>query len=176
MTGAVARAHEDLVAGRAWKARDRLVGYLADSRDPQALDLLGEVLYGMGDLPAAGAAWFGTARKGEDVDAAMSAWRERHADRFGEMYRSLPRSVRSEPRIARVEALRRKAIEQDEAGGRKPATGTGSAGEGKRGARGGTGGTGGPDSAVVIALILAGAIAACAVVGVITILRWILPM
>lgn len=172
MTGAVSRAQEDLVAGRAWKARDRLVGYLAESRDPEALSLLGEVLYVMGDLPAAGAAWFGTARRGDDVDTAISAWRERYADQFGEMYKSLPRSVRQEPRIARVEALRHKAIEQDEASGRPPRV---EPGPGKAARAAQRRGAGGLDSAVVIALALAAVVLVSAVVGFVTILKWMLP-
>ena len=74
-SGAVERARADLAAGRAWKARDRLTGFLRDEYDPEALELLGEVHHTMGDLPAAGAAWFGTSRRGHDVDESIEAWR-----------------------------------------------------------------------------------------------------
>src|SRR5687767_12161264 len=79
-SSAVLRARADLDAGREWKARERLVGHLAGDYDPEALELLGEVNYAMRDLPAAGAAWFGTTRRGKDVDEAVEAWRERHGD------------------------------------------------------------------------------------------------
>ena len=168
--GAAARARADLQAGRIWKARDRLVGHLATQRDPEALDLLGQVYYDMGDLPAAGAVWFGSTRKGEDVDAAVEAWRERHGDHFGEMWRSLPRSLRMEPRSAKVDALRSKAIEQDSREGR---VGRGT-GVGPPPADG-SDNDGGVDAATVIAWVLAATFVVCAIVGLVTILRWMVP-
>jgi hypothetical protein len=51
MTTVAQRARDDLAAGRAWKARDRLQGALAVDAPPELVDLLGEVLFGMGDLP-----------------------------------------------------------------------------------------------------------------------------
>jgi hypothetical protein len=164
-SGAVERARADLAGGRAWKARDRLTGFLRDEYDPEALELLGEVHFSMGDLPAAGAAWFGTSRRGEDVDDAIEAWRERHADHFTEMWRSLPRTVRERPGNKRVEALRRRA---EQAGAAPGARGTSApADSGQKGA--------GPDTAVIIAGILAVLFVVCAVIGAVTLLRWIIP-
>lgn len=168
--GAAVRARADLKAGRAWKARDRLVGHLADHPDPEALDLLGEVFYDMGDLPAAGAAWFGSTRKGAEVDEAVAAWRERHGDHFGEMWRSLPRSIRTEPRSAKVDALRTKAIEQDTREGRM-----GQAAPLTRPPADGGDADGGIDAATLIAWILAALFVVCGVVGLVTILRWMVP-
>ncbi len=159
--GAVARARADIAAGREWKARDRLLGYVADRADPEGLELLGEVEYSMRDLPAAGAAWFGTSRRGADVDEAVEAWRERHADQFDHMWRSLPRSVRDNPGNARVEALRRRAEQLRPAvpSARPAAPASG----------------GGVDAAVVITVALAILFVVCAVVGAVTVLRWLLP-
>lgn len=160
-SGAVERARADLAAGRAWKARDRLTGHLADNLDPEALELLGEVHYAMGDMPAAGAAWFGTSRRGKDVDEAVEAWRERHSDHFEQMWRSLPRTVRDNPGNPRVEALRRRA-----GADRAPAARVASAAP-----QNGNG----VDAAVVITVVLAVLFVICAVVGAVTLLRWIVP-
>ena len=52
---ALERARDDLAAGRPWKARDRLTGVLANTpADQEALELLGEIAFAAGDLPAAG--------------------------------------------------------------------------------------------------------------------------
>jgi hypothetical protein len=161
-SGAVERARADLAAGRAWKARDRLTGHLRDAHDDEALELLGEVHHQMGDLPAAGAVWFGTSRRGKDVDESVEAWRERHHDNFPEMWRSLPRSVRSRPGNKRVEALRRRAEADAPARPGAPVTG----GEGKGG---------GPDAAVVIAVALGLLVVVCAVIGFVTLIGWIVP-
>ena len=75
------RAKEDIAQGRLWKARDRLTGLLSMYPAEQpVLHLLGEVLFRMGDLPAAGRYWVLTDRQGDDVDAALEALHER----FGE--------------------------------------------------------------------------------------------
>lgn len=161
-SGAVERARADLAAGRAWKARDRLTGHLADNLDPEALELLGEVHYAMGDMPAAGAAWFGTGRRGQDVDEAVEAWRERHNDHFDQMWRSLPRTVRDNPGNPRVEALRRRA-----GADRTPTRPAPSAPS--------QDGGGGVDAAVVITVVLAILFVVCAIVGAVTVLRWMLP-
>ena len=72
------RAGADLAGGRRWKARERLEGALANDPTNQAvLDLLGEICFAMGDLPAAGGYWFLTERSGTDVDAALGAMNER---------------------------------------------------------------------------------------------------
>ncbi len=76
---ALLRAHADIDRNRLWKARDRIEGWLATHpADQDALDLLGEVFYKMGDLPRAGACWYLTERQGSDVDAALDALDERH--------------------------------------------------------------------------------------------------
>ena len=162
-SAAVQRARADLAAGREWKARDRLVGHLAAEYDAEGLELLGEVHFAMRDLPSAGAAWFGTARRGQEVDAAVEAWRERHRDHFAEMWRSLPRSVREHEGNKRVDALRRKADETraadraaNEHSAPPPAKRT-------------------VDAAMVIAVGLAVLFVVCAVIGFVTLVRWIIP-
>ena len=167
---AVERAQVDLEAGREWKARDRLAGLLADRYDAEALDLLGEVNYTMRDLPAAGAAWFATPRRGEEVDEAIAAWRERHSDHFAQMWRSLPRSVRDRPGNKRVDALRRRAEQADAANANSPAGTPGHA----RGPHA-QGQAGGVDAAVVIAVVIAAALVVCTVVGFVTVVRWVVP-
>jgi hypothetical protein len=157
-SAAVQRARADIAAGREWKARDRLVGHLADRYDAEALELLGEVHYAMRDLPSAGAAWFGTARRGKDVDEAVEAWRERHADQFGQMWRSLPRTVRDREGNKRVDALRARAERDAPTPMSAPAPAKG-----------------GVDAAVVIAVLVGVLFVACALVGLVTVLRWIVP-
>lgn len=137
------------------------MGHIAEHHDPAALELLGEVYYAMRDLPSAGAAWFGTSRRGADVDEAIEAWRERHSDHFYEMWRSLPRSVRDSVGNKRVEALRRHA-ESLAPAPRKP-----------RAVSEGSGA--GVDAAVVIALAIGVLFLVCAVVGFVTLLRWLVP-
>jgi uncharacterized membrane protein YgcG len=175
-SNAVQRARADLDAGREWKARERLVGHLAGEFDAEALELLGEVNYTMRDLPAAGAAWFGTARRGRDVDEAVEAWRERHGDHFAQMWSSLPRSVREREGNKRVDALRRRA-EQDRASASATDSsgrpGAGSSGAGSPG--GSSSGEGGLDAATVIAVALAVLFVACAVIGLVTLLGWLVP-
>jgi hypothetical protein len=74
MPEALRRAREDLAAGRPWKARERLRSYVnAYPTDDKALELLGEVHYAMGDLPAAGAAWILCKRDDEQVREAIEA-------------------------------------------------------------------------------------------------------
>ncbi len=157
----VARAREALDGGMPWRARDLLLGYVDDNKDPAALALLGEVLHDMGDHPGAGAAWFGAGVKGAEVDAAVAAWREKFNDDFGDMWRSLPASVRRAPRSPKVDALRTKAMEFDESreSARKadPAR------------------SGGMDAAQIISWVIAAIFVLCAVVGMITILGWIFP-
>lgn len=161
---AVLAARAEIAAGREWKARDRLADHLAEHDDPEALELLGEVYFTMRDLPAAGAMWFGTNRRGKDVDEAVEAWRERHADQFPAMWRSLPRSVRDSEGNKRVQALRRRA---EAAGGatapREPVVAEAQ------------GSGGGMDAAVVIALAIAALFVVSAVVGFVTLLRWLVP-
>jgi hypothetical protein len=161
----VQRARADLAAGREWKARERLVGHLAGEYDAEALELLGEVNYAMRDLPAAGAAWFGTTRRGKDVDEAVEAWRERHGDHFPQMWSSLPRVVREREGNKRVDALRRRAEQANPAPRPRPQRPAGDA----------SGADGGVDAATIIALALGVLFVACAVIGLVTLLGWLVP-
>ena len=87
----VERAKAELAAGRAWKARDRLLGAVAGYPADQAvLGMLGEVLFRLGDLPEAGRYWYLTARTGADVDAAIEALVERCGRSPEQLARSLP--------------------------------------------------------------------------------------
>lgn len=162
-SSAVQRARADLEAGREWKARERLLERLGAEYDAEALELLGEVHFAMRDLPAAGAAWFGTGRRGQDVDDAIAAWRERHDDHFAEMFRSLPRVVREREGNKRVDALRRRA-EQLDSSEAVPQASTGEAAS-----------SSGPDAAFVIAVALGILFVACAVIGLVTLLQWLVP-
>ena len=155
-------ARQDLDANREWKARDRLVARVGEQYDPQALELLGEVLVAMRDLPAAGAAWFGTQRRGEDVETAVAAWRERHQDSFAALWSSLPRPVREHEGNARVDALRRR-VEQAGLPTDGGTTGTPD-GQGE-----------GVDAAVVIAVGVGILFVVCAVVGFVALVRWLVP-
>jgi hypothetical protein len=161
--GAVQRARADLAAGREWKARERLVSYLAGEYDAEALELLGEVSFTMRDLPAAGAAWFGSGRRGKDVDEAVEAWRERHGDHFAQMWSSLPRSVREREGNKRVDALRKRAEQA------QPAAAPG------QGSSASESSDEGLDAATVIAVALGVLFVACAVIGVVTLLSWLVP-
>lgn len=158
----IERAHADLASGQAWRARDALARHLQHTADEEVLSTLGGVLYGMGDLPAAGAAWFGTSKRGTEVEEAIKAWREHHEDHFGNMWRSLPRSVRRNPTVPRVEALKQKAIERDELDGKEPYV---APEEPKTGI----------DAALVIAYVIAILLAVCAAVGLVQILAWMTP-
>ena len=163
--GVVERARAHLEAGQEWKARDLLVGHVAGDYDPEALELLGEVSYAMRDLPSAGAAWFGTRRRGADVDAAVEAWRERHRDHFAQMWSSLPRSVRERHGNKRVDALRRRA---EQVKSSEPAAEQGGTVHSTTSGRG-------VDTATIIAVALGILFVACAVIGFVTVVRWLVP-
>lgn len=158
----IEQAYADLASGQSWRARDLLCKHLETAADAEALAVLGGVLYGMGDLPAAGAAWFGTAKKGAEVEEAIKAWREHHDEHFGNMWRSLPRSVRRSPAVPRVEALKRKAIERDELDGKEPYVAPKPQKQGI-------------DAALVVAYIIALLLLICAAVGLMQILSWMTP-
>ena len=80
MPEALRRAQEDLAAGRPWKARERLRSFVnAFPTDDKALELLGEVHYTMGDLPAAGAVWILCERDDERTRDAIEALRDEPA-------------------------------------------------------------------------------------------------
>jgi hypothetical protein len=159
-SGALERARADLAAGREWKARDRLASHVAHVYDPESLGLLGEVHARMRDLPSAGAAWFGTNRRGAEVDAAVDAWRDRHADNFVQMWHSLPRSVRDHEGNNRVDALRRRVHRDQPTAGLDAAEGDSK---------------GGVDAAVIIAVAVGILFLVCAVIGFITLLGWLVP-
>lgn len=170
----VAEATEAIDQKQLWVARDLLAAHVREERDVEALRLLGEVHHGMGDLPAAGAAWFGAGVKGPEVEAAVAAWRSAHGDDFGAMWRSLPRSVRQEPRSKKVEALRAKALEARESAGEvaDPAgSGTGVSTAMSTASSSG----GGIDAAQIIAWVIAALVVVCAIVGLVQILRWMVP-
>ena len=179
-SNAVQRARADLDAGREWKARERLVGHLAGEFDAEALELLGEVNYAMRDLPAAGAARVGTPPRGQDVGEAVAAGGGSPGDHIAPMWSSLPRSVREQEGNKRVDALRRRAEQANTpvsstGSPRPPGAGSGGAGSGAAGSANGSSGEGGPDAATVIAVALAGLFVVCAVIGLVTLLGWLVP-
>lgn len=108
----LAQAREALRAGDAERAQALLEARIDATPDPEALRLLGELFHDQGDLARAGAAWFGAAVKGPEVNEAIEAWRSAQDGDFGRMWRSLPKSVRRRPGSARVEALRSRALGQ----------------------------------------------------------------
>jgi len=74
----VTRALRDIESGRLWKARDRLHGVIASNKsDQEALDLLGQAYFDMGDLPQAGRYWYLTTRNDERSKLANQAFEER---------------------------------------------------------------------------------------------------
>jgi hypothetical protein len=84
------RARDDVSAGELWRARDRLRGVLQnDPANQQALDLLGEVYWQMGDFPQAGRFWWLTDRAD---GRAAEAWRafERSRPELRDRLRALP--------------------------------------------------------------------------------------
>lgn len=184
--GIVEEARAAREAGAPWRARDLLAAHVEEERDPEALALLAEVLHEMGDLPRAGAMWFAAGAQGPDVDVAVSAWREQAGDDFGAMWRSLPASVRAQPRPRRIELLRERALAAEADGGAVEAGGVGAgeveagnvgAGDGDAdGSRKADGSVDdGFDAAWLVAWILAAAFVVFAVIGFITVLAWLVP-
>lgn len=176
----VEQARTAIADGAPWRARDLLVRHLDTHHDPEALALLGEVYHDMRDLPAAGAVWFAAGAKGPDVDAAVAAWRESSGDDFPTMWRSLPASVRVDPQSARLEALRERArgldASVDEPGTGRPRDEEASAVSGAEDRDSGDDEEeGGMDAAQFIAWIAAAAFVACGVVGLVTVLGWLVP-
>jgi hypothetical protein len=77
MPRSLERARDDLRNGRPWRARDRLESYVSQQPlDVEALELLGDVLFDMGDLPRAARYWLLTQRDDVRFDAAYGALRE----------------------------------------------------------------------------------------------------
>lgn len=174
----VARARVLIEEGRAWQARDLLAEHLETERDAPALTLLGHVHHGMGDLPRAGAAWFTTGVRGPEADQAVAAWREQSADDFAVMWRSIPPPFRDEPRPARIEALRTRALTSDPDLD-KPVSPLLPDGAGPDAVVGQAGAAdeepSGLDGAQVIGWILAAVFVVCAVIGAVTVLNWVVP-
>ena len=178
----VAQARALVEDGRSWQARDLLTAHVETERDVEALTLLGHVHQGMGDLPRAGAAWFAAGVRGPEADEAVVAWRERSHDDFGVMWRSLPPSFQAEPRPARIEALRARALRVGSGEPEAPATddrahteGRTSAGDAEAPEEDGGGDDGGTDAAQVVGWIVAAVFVFCAVVGFVTVLGWMVP-
>lgn len=163
MAEVIKRARAELAAGRRWKARDRLVGALVMRADGELLGLLGNVYYDLGDLPAAGAVWFGSNRLGPEVDAAELAWRERHGRDDLQLWLSLPPLVRQELATPAVEALRTAAAAAASARRRTKQRVPSGAPPTKRRLRPGT----------VVAAVLGSAGVAIFAVGLVTVVRWI---
>jgi hypothetical protein len=117
----IARARDDVRQGRPWMARDRLESYVATgSTDTEALELLGEVLFQMGDLPRAARYWMLTPRSDDEFDQARAALRERFPRaRLRLDYLLLRGPIDSHPEVVqrRIEALAAEAKRED---GRDP--------------------------------------------------------
>ncbi|WP_392543973.1 hypothetical protein [Oryzobacter telluris] len=154
--------------GSAWRARDLLTEHVEHERDTEALTLLGQVLHDMGDLPRAGAAWFAAGAKGDEVDAAVAAWREQAGDDFVAMWRSLPAAMRKEPRARRIEALRERA-QAAEAGQASSDEGPDAEADDLDAESDGF------DGAWLIAWVLAVVFVVLAVIGFVTVLGWVVP-
>ncbi len=163
--------------GRAWKARDLLLEHAETDADPELLRVLGHVLHGMGDLPRAGAIWFAAGVKGPEADDAVAAWREQSGDDFVAMWRALPEPVREEPRAPRIEALRTKALVADPKLDAPPEPlvrpGELTAPDAEKASDADE--VGGVDGAQVIGWILAALFVVCAVIGIVTVLGWVVP-
>jgi hypothetical protein len=99
------RVKEELDNGRLWKARDRLLGKLADQPANQdVLGLLGDVYFAMGDLPQAGRYWWLTDREDDRADAAAKAFYERFGTTEVDVLRALPRPTIADAYSASVRA------------------------------------------------------------------------
>lgn len=109
----VVRARIDLQEGRAWRARDRLESFVSQHpTHAEALDLLGDILDQMGDLPRAGRYWLLTSRDDQRARRAIAALRERYPrPDFVLDSLAIRDSLDAYPTEARtrVEALRREA-------------------------------------------------------------------
>ncbi len=168
----IAEARDHIEAGRAWQARDLLAAHVETTEDVEAMRMLGHVLHGMGDLPRAGAVWFAAGAKGPEADAAVAAWRQQCGDDFVLMWRSLPRPVQAEPRAPRIEALHAKALVSDPLldAPAEPLVRPGELQAPPEDEE-----SGGVDAAQVIGWVLAALFVVCAVIGVVTVLGWLVP-
>lgn len=153
MTDALARARADLSAGRAWVARDRLVGLLDHRQDDEVLTLLVEVYRTMGDLPRAGALLVVLGGEGPEHESALAAWRRRYGDADAR-WRSIPAPIRR-ARAEELAALR--AADRDRPQRDLPSL------EGREGPWGGLG--------CVLVLLALAVVAVLALVGAVTVVR-----
>jgi len=89
------RARADIAAGTLWKARDRLHGaFKSDPANQEVLNLLGQTLFDMGDLPAAGRYWYLTTTESEESERARRALGDRYGHNDTQIALALP--VRAE--------------------------------------------------------------------------------
>jgi hypothetical protein len=118
---AIERARRDIARGELWRARDRLGSYVAQHPSDQvALDLLGDVLWRMGDAPMAGRCWYLTERDDDRARQARAAFERRfpiperrRALRAGEPFERYPTAARE-----RLDALpRSEAADEEHAAG-----------------------------------------------------------
>ena len=114
------RVRSDIAAGRLWKARDRLDGMLFHApADQKVLELLGAVRADMGDLPAAGLAWFLTDGGDPRREAAHDAMRERYGTGTNLAYRLKVRAdIEEFPPAVQVHL---RALQEETAGRWRPA-------------------------------------------------------
>jgi hypothetical protein len=104
MPAVLDRAHEDLRRNQMWLARRRLEGYIgASGYHPEVLELLGDVCWQMGDVPAAGRYWFFTPVDNDAKRTAVEVFVRQNNGRGAQILSQLPRKlVRS--RLARYPA------------------------------------------------------------------------
>ena len=149
-------------AQQLWVARDLLAAHVREERDVEALRLLGEVHHGMGDLPAAGAAWFGAGVKGPEVEAAVGRGARRTATTSARC------GARCRARCARSRAPRRsrrcgaKALEARTAAGEAERPGRRLGSAVRLAVR-----AAGIDAAQIIAWVIAAFVVVCAIVGLV---------
>ena len=85
------RVNQEILNGRLWKARDRLFGLFSSYPTSQEIiELIGDVFYKMGDLPAAGRFWYLTERDDDLFREAVQAFEERCGANPGIMLNELP--------------------------------------------------------------------------------------
>lgn len=90
------RARKDMAAQELWRARRRLEGYVgSQGYNRDVLELLGEVCWRMGDVPAAGRFWFFCPADTDEKREAIQAFvRDAGVDRAAIASR-LPRRLRN---------------------------------------------------------------------------------
>lgn len=111
MNDSIARARDDVEAGRHWKARDRFTGLLAHRQDLEVLDLLATLHHEMHELPAAGALWFITGRDDDKARNSIAAWHERYGS-DQDRWRSIPGPIRREVSSSDLRSLQEAATSE----------------------------------------------------------------